>query len=107
MPEWVAAVKEEDLKDEKIKVVNTGNKQIALVKKNNEIYALDNECPHEGCPLKSGTLEEYTLKCACHNWGFDIRTGENVDTGEYIDMDDPKVETYETKIENGMIEVLV
>jgi 3-phenylpropionate/trans-cinnamate dioxygenase ferredoxin subunit len=107
MPEWVAAVKEEDLKEEKIKVVNAGSGQIALIKKNNEIFAIDNECPHQGCPLKSGTLEGYTLKCACHNWGFDIRTGKIVDTGEYIDMDDPKVETYETKIENGIIEVLV
>ncbi len=95
------------LKEGKIKVFTTDNKQIALIKKDNEVYAISNECPHEGCPLKSGTLDDFTLKCGCHNWGFDIRTGENVDTGEYIDMDDPKVETFETKVENGIISVLL
>lgn len=47
------------------------------------------------------------LKCACHNWGFDIRTGENVDTGEYVDMEDPRVETFETKENDGKIEILI
>ena len=107
MPEWVFAIKEDDLKEEKIKVIKSGSKQIALIKKDNKVYALLNECPHEGCPLKSGTLEDYTLKCACHNWGFDIRTGEYVDTGEYIDIDDPKVEVFETQIEDGNISVLI
>ncbi len=107
MPEWEFAIKEEDLKEGKIKAVKTGNKQIALIKKGDDVFALLNECPHMGCPLKSGTLEEYVLKCPCHNWGFDVRSGENVDTGEYVDMDDPKVETFETKIDEGNISVYI
>ncbi|WP_340818325.1 Rieske (2Fe-2S) protein [Methanolobus sp. WCC4] len=107
MSEWIVAMKDADLKEEKIKVIKTENKQIALIRKDNDIFALLNECPHEGCPLKNGTLEDYTLKCACHNWGFDIRTGENVDTGEYIDIDDPRVDIFETKIEDGNIEILI
>ena len=107
MTNWEFALKEEDLKEGKIKAVKAGNKQVALIKKGDEIYAILNECPHEGCPLKNGSLEEYTLKCACHNWGFDIRTGENVDTGEYIDMDDPRVDVFEIKIEDGNISILV
>jgi len=107
MSGWVTAIEDSKLKEGKIKVFTTDNKQIALIKKDNEVYAISNECPHEGCPLKSGTLDDFTLKCGCHNWGFDIRTGENVDTGEYIDMDDPKVETFETKVENGIISVLL
>ncbi|MDG6244084.1 MAG: Rieske (2Fe-2S) protein [Methanolobus sp.] len=107
MPDWVFAIKEEDLKEGKIKVVKTGDKKIAMIKKDSEVYALVNECPHEGCPLKNGTLEDYVLKCGCHNWGFDIRTGENVDTGEYIDMEDPKVEVFKTRVEDGNIEIYV
>lgn len=107
MTEWIIAMKDSDLKEEKIKVIKTENKQVALIRKDNDIFALLNECPHAGCPLKNGTLEEYTLKCACHNWGFDIRTGENVDTGEYIDMEDPTVDIFETRIEDGNIEILV
>lgn len=107
MADWEFALKEEDLKEGKIKVVKIEDRQIALIKKGDEVYAILNECPHEGCPLKNGTLEEYTLKCACHNWGFDIRSGENVDTGEYIDMDDPRVDVFETKTEDGNILILV
>ena len=107
MSEWVFAIEDNKLKEEKIKVFKTEDKQIALIRKNNEVYALLNECPHEGCPLKNGTLEGFVLKCACHNWGFDIRTGENVDTGEYIDMDDPKVETFETQVSDGKISILL
>ena len=39
MPEWVAAVKEEDLQEEKIKVVSAGNKQIALIIGSSEIIS--------------------------------------------------------------------
>ncbi|MEZ5335358.1 MAG: Rieske 2Fe-2S domain-containing protein [Methanolobus sp.] len=67
MTNWEFALKEEDLKEGKIKVVKAEYKQIALIKKGDEVYAILNECPHEGCPLKNGSLEEYTLKCTCHN----------------------------------------
>lgn len=107
MSDWEFVLREEELKEGKIKAVKAGNKQVVLIRKGTEVYAILNECPHEGCPLKNGTLEDYTLKCACHNWGFDIRTGENVDTGEYIDIDDPKVDVFETKIEDGNISILV
>jgi 3-phenylpropionate/trans-cinnamate dioxygenase ferredoxin subunit len=107
MSDWVFAIEEDKLKDESIKVFKTTDKQIALIKKDNTVYALLNLCPHMGCPLKNGTLEGYVLKCPCHNWGFDIRTGENVDTGEYIDMDDPRVETFETQVSGGKVSVLL
>ena len=107
MSEWVTAFEKDKLSEDKIKVYKGQDRQIALIRKADQVYALLNECPHEGCPLKSGTLDGYVLKCACHNWGFDIRTGENVDTGEYVDMEDPRVETFETKIIDGKIEILI
>ncbi|WP_406661722.1 Rieske (2Fe-2S) protein [Methanolobus sp. ZRKC3] len=107
MSEWVFAIEDDKLKEDKIKVFKTEDKQIALIRKDNDVYALLNECPHEGCPLKNGTLDDYVLKCACHNWGFDIRNGENVDTGEYIDMDNPKVQTFETRVSDGKISILL
>lgn len=106
MSSWVFAM-EDKLEEEKIKLVKVAGKQILLVRKEGKIYAIDNECPHMGCPLKSGILDGYVLKCGCHNWGFDIRTGENVDTGEYIDVPDPKVDTYDTQVSDGKILVLL
>ena len=50
-----------------------------------------------GCPLAESKLSEYILTCPCHMWSFDIRTGE------YQVKKSIKLETYETKIENGKI----
>ena len=91
MSSWVFAM-EDDLEEEKIKLVKVAGKQILFIRKEGKVYAIGNSCPHMGCPLKSGILNGYVLKCGCHNWGFEIRTGENVDTGEYIDILDPKVD---------------
>ncbi|MCG8502038.1 Rieske (2Fe-2S) protein [Methanolobus sp. ZRKC2] len=107
MSEWITAFEESKLKEGKIKIFKGKDKQIALIRKGDDVYAFLNECPHEGCPLKSGTLDGYVLKCACHNWGFDIRNGENVDTGEYVDMEDPRVETFKTQVSAGNIEILI
>lgn len=46
---------------------------------------MDDEYIQMRCPFEDGTLDGFVLKYGCHNWGFDIRTGENMDTGEYID----------------------
>lgn len=106
MTAWVVVMKDE-LEEQEIKLIEIENKQILMIKKEGNIHAVDNSCPHMGCPLKSGILEGYTLKCGCHNWGFDIRTGKNVDTGEYIDMDDPNIDVYETQIVDGNISVKI
>ncbi len=106
MSSWVFAM-EDDLEEEKIKLVKVAGKQILFIRKEGKVYAIGNSCPHMVCPLKSGILNGYVLKCGCHNWGFDIRTGENVGTGEYIDVPDPKVDTYDIELAEGKISVLL
>lgn len=106
MSSWVFAV-EDKLGEEKIKLVKVEGKQILLIRKEGKVYAIGNECPHMGCSLKSGILDGYVLKCGCHNWGFDIRTGENVDTGEYVDTPDPRLPIYETLVSEGNISVML
>lgn len=106
MSSWVFAM-DDDLEEEKIKLVKISGKQVLLIKKEGKVYAIDSACPHMGCPLKNGILDGYTLKCGCHNWGFDIRSGENVDTGEYIDVPDPKVDTFDVEVTEGKISVLL
>jgi len=41
---------------------------VLLVRRGNEIFALENRCPHMGCPLAAGALEGYILQCPCHDW---------------------------------------
>ena len=51
------------------------------------------------CLLSKGTLEGYTVKCPCHDWKFDIRTGEFVTAKEII------IPVYQTKTSEGNIYV--
>lgn len=41
-----------------------------------EVRAFHNRCPHLGCPLSRGRVEGRTLICPCHEWRFDLATGE-------------------------------
>jgi len=53
------------------------------------------------CPLGGGRLEGFTVECPCHDWKFDIRTGEFVTAREI------RVPTYETRSEGGHVQLLM
>jgi nitrite reductase/ring-hydroxylating ferredoxin subunit len=80
-------------------VDHQGNK-IAIIKRFGKIYALDNICPHLGGSLGRGTLKDNCVICPLHHWAFDLATGKCVDG-----IPDEKVGLYETKVENGKIQV--
>lgn len=70
---------------------------IMLVKKDNDIYALSNKCAHMACLLTAGRLSGDIIQCACHDWRYDIRTGESTDAPEI------KVPVYPSKVAGGRI----
>jgi len=94
---WILAIQEDELHEgEKKALLLEGNK-VLLLRKENTFFAMSNKCPHMGCPLSKGTLEEYVIKCPCHDWRFDIRSGEFVDAKEI------RLPVYETKIVDGSV----
>jgi nitrite reductase/ring-hydroxylating ferredoxin subunit len=98
MKQWERTKLSEDtLKEDDLWAVSVKGKDILLVKKNARIYALLNKCPHLECTLHYGTLEGFILKCPCHDWRFDIRSGE------FIDAKDIKIESFEVRIKDGEI----
>ncbi|WP_406660657.1 Rieske (2Fe-2S) protein [Methanolobus sp. ZRKC3] len=101
MASWIIATNESELKEGEPADYEIGGKNILLIKKDGEIFALNNNCPHMNCPFTGGKLEDHTLFCPCHKWAFDIRTGE------YLVAPRLKVEIYETKVEDGKVSVLV
>lgn len=55
--------------------------QICLTHVEEEWFALDNHCPHQGGPLGDGSIEcdaagNCYLRCPWHGWDFDPRTGK-------------------------------
>ncbi len=52
---------------------------IVLVNHEDEIYALDNRCPHMGFPLDRGSVHDGILTCHWHHARFDLCTGGSFD----------------------------
>lgn len=66
-----------DLVEGKIKPFHLENGDlIILIKRGQEVYALDGVCPHRGGPLDEGSLENGCVVCPWHGWRFDLKTGE-------------------------------
>jgi nitrite reductase/ring-hydroxylating ferredoxin subunit len=50
-------------------------KRLALINLGGEIYAIDDDCPHEGGPLSDGTISGEEIECPWHTSRFNIKTG--------------------------------
>jgi nitrite reductase/ring-hydroxylating ferredoxin subunit len=75
---WVPALSRAKLEQSGRAVVRLDGKQIALFQTGQGIFACNNRCPHEGYPLREGSLDEQCLlTCNWHNWKFDLKTGAN------------------------------
>ncbi|GMR04223.1 MAG: hypothetical protein BMS9Abin23_0114 [Thermodesulfobacteriota bacterium] len=98
---WVFAINEDELDEGAFGVVFPLGVPVLIIRKEGRIYALSNKCEHMGCPMDGGTLEGYAIKCPCHDWKYDIRTGEFLAAGEI------KLKTYEWKVSEGKVFVMV
>jgi len=69
------------------------DKEIALFRFQDRIFAIDNLCPHEGGSLADGEITNNIVTCPLHGWTFDVCRGCG------IDPSDQKVSSYEVRVE--------
>jgi len=60
------------------RVVQAGEKSLALFNVDGAYHVIDNTCPHRGGPLGDGDLEGRVAICPWHGWRWDVTTGANV-----------------------------
>ena len=60
-------------------VVHLDRHTICLFAEDEEVYAVDNRCPHMGFPLHRGTVCDGILTCHWHHARFDLATGGTFD----------------------------
>lgn len=70
---------------------------IVVARVGGEVFAVDGKCPHMACPLYSGALDGHMLTCPCHDWQFDIRSGQ------FLDAPEIKLVLYPVKSEDGKL----
>jgi nitrite reductase/ring-hydroxylating ferredoxin subunit len=61
------------------KVVSVIGQEILLINIKGEIFASENECPHQGSPLHSGIVKEGYISCPRHGYRFDLKSGNCLD----------------------------
>jgi nitrite reductase/ring-hydroxylating ferredoxin subunit len=80
--------------------VTVGDKRLALINLDGEIYAIDDDCPHEGGPLSDGQISGEEIECPWRTSHFNIKTGR-------VTMD-PATEdfgTYRVRVVGDAVEV--
>ena len=77
---WYPAIPDRLLGSKPKRMVLLGE-PIALIKRRNKVYAIQDECPHRGARMslaKNEFPDAETLSCRFHGWTFDLATGSCV-----------------------------
>ncbi|KMK68011.1 nitrite reductase small subunit NirD [Puniceibacterium sp. IMCC21224] len=78
------------------RVIKTAQGCVAVFRTTkDEIFAVDDRCPHKGGPLSEGIVHGASVTCPLHNWVFDLATGmaKGADQGQ--------IGTYPLRVEGG------
>jgi nitrite reductase (NADH) small subunit len=91
----------EDVPPGSARVVQAGDRELALFRCDGAFYATQAQCLHLKGPLGQGRLEGCVVSCPWHGYQYDVRTGEN-------EFDRAlRLETYEVVVEDGDVKVAV
>lgn len=57
------------------KLIQIAGQEILLVNLKGTIYAVENECPHQGAPMSGALLKDTYLSCPRHGYRFELKDG--------------------------------
>jgi nitrite reductase (NADH) small subunit len=98
MSDWMDIAALDDVPQRGSRVVKTTAGCVAVFRTGaDEVFALNNSCPHKGGPLSEGIVHGASVTCPLHNWVFSL------ETGQVQGADNGRVDTYPAKVENGRI----
>jgi nitrite reductase (NADH) small subunit len=95
---WVEICEIDKIPERGCRVVRTGQGDIALFRTtSDEIFALENRCPHKGGPLSEGIVHDRKVTCPLHNWVIGLEDGEA--TG----ADKGSVRSFPVRLKDGRV----
>jgi nitrite reductase/ring-hydroxylating ferredoxin subunit len=77
--EFVRVADLAELRQTNCLTVQAGGHTLALFAYGDDVYAVDNRCPHMGFPLDRGTVKDGILTCHWHHARFDLASGGTFD----------------------------
>ncbi|MBR0753439.1 nitrite reductase small subunit NirD [Bradyrhizobium jicamae] len=98
MTNWIQIGALTDIPKLGSRVVRTAGGDIAVFRTaDDEVFALNDRCPHKGGPLSQGIVHNKRVTCPLHNFVIELKTGEAVAPDEGCTASHP------TKVENGIV----
>ena len=98
MSNWVEVGLVEEVPVLGARVVKNGEVDIAVFRNaNDEVFAVNDSCPHKQGKLSQGIVHDKSVTCPLHNWNIDLTSGEA------LGPDEGCTGHYATKIEAGKI----
>lgn len=68
--EWTAVLDAEQLSEGALTAATADTTPVLLLRRGDQVHALDDRCSHRGCALHEGRLENDTIVCPCHGSTF-------------------------------------
>ncbi|MBH9398335.1 nitrite reductase small subunit NirD [Pseudomonas aeruginosa] len=62
-----------------------------------QVFALDDRCPHKGGPLSQGLIYGKRVACPLHNWQIEL------ESGEAVAPDQGGAHRHPVRVENGRV----
>ncbi len=76
---WIQVGFLSDIPRQGSRVIRTAQGEIALFRSiDDEVFALDDRCPHKGGPLSQGIVHGKKVTCPLHSWVISLETGEAI-----------------------------
>lgn len=98
MDEWTEIGRIEDIPRRGARCVRTPRGKIGVFRTmDDQVFAIEDHCPHKGGPLSQGIVHGTSVTCPLHNWVISL------ETGEAQGADEGRVATIPLKVEDGRI----
>lgn len=98
MNDWVEIGFINEIPRRGARCVRTPQGKIAVFRTmEDQIFAIDDHCPHKGGPLSQGIVHGAAVTCPLHNWVISL------ETGKALGVDEGSVKTIAIKLDGDRI----
>lgn len=95
---WIEVGRLEDIPQRGARVVRTPRASIAVFRTgDDQVFALDDRCPHQGGPLSEGLVHGDWVACPLHGWRIELASGQAVSPDEGCTA------THPVTVEDGLV----
>ncbi len=95
--EFESVGKVDEFEEGQGRAVPVDGRMVAVFRRGDDFYAIDDLCPHMGASLAEGYVDELTVTCPWHAWRFCIKGGQ------WEDNPKVKVDCFEVKVEGDEV----